>query len=121
MNRLPLKSTFTELFNDYKHQFINQYGRTKFDEIFETVLNSSTIRELLTRAYVLNVAPSGKDYTTCILSMSYFILARTDTRLMGAILILYMWDQKNNKQNQHLDMKKIGYTVDDIFGNLGAY
>ena len=121
MNKLPIKPLFDELFNDYKHQFINQYGRNKFDEIFATVTNSSTIRELLTRAYSLKMTPCGRDYTTCILSMRYFIFARADTRLMGSILVLYIWHQKNNTHYQCLNVTDLKYTVDDIFGNLGIF
>lgn len=121
MQKLPMKPTFYEMYIDYQTDFKNEYGREKFKKIFDTVTNSNTIRELISKAQSLNVAPSGRDYTTCILSMSYFIFAKSDTRLMGSIIALYMWDQQVNVYFQYKDIKAMYYTVEDIFGNLGMY
>jgi len=121
MRKLKIKPTFHEMYMDYQSEFKNEYGRDKFQKIFNTVTNSNTIIDLIRKAQSLNIAPTGRDITTCILSMPYFIFAKSDTRLMGSIIALYMWDQQVNVYFQLKDIKAMYYTIEDIFGNLGIY
>jgi hypothetical protein len=121
MKKLPLESTYSAMYAGYKLQFIEKYGREKFQNIFDTIIDSKIVKKLFIQAQNLNVAPAGKDYVNAILSMPYFIFAKNDTRIMGSLIALYIWDQNVNIHFKLKDIRQMGYTVDDIFGNLGVY
>src|ERR1035437_4371506 len=89
-------TTFNETYHAYKNYFIAKNGSNKFEKIYDIVTNSDKIKQTIQLSVNYSNAPSSADFLINIHSIPYFILAKNETRAMGAIVALYIWNEKVN-------------------------
>lgn len=117
MRLLPYKN-FSLTYIEYRESYISNYGRDKFNKAFDAVINHEKTISLLRASKEKRVAPKGSEFCGLIFLMSYFIFAKNDTRAIGAIIALYLWNEKINNELRIADEKHLGWTIEEIFGFL---
>lgn len=117
MKLLPYKN-FSLTYIEYREEYISTHGRDKFNRAFDAVLNYEKTISLLRASEEKRVAPKGNEFCGLIFLMPYFIFAKNDTRAIGAIIALYLWNEKINNRLQILDEKHLSWTIEEIFGFL---
>lgn len=111
-------STFQETYQAYKNYYIARNGSNKFERIFDEITNSNKINKTLQWSVNNRTPPTSKDFLINVHSMSYFIIAKNETRAMGAIVALYYWNEKVNKTYHLATEQDMSDKMKSVFGQL---
>lgn len=114
-------TTFNDTYKAYKNYYISRNGSNKFEKIYDVVTNHSECSRILQFSVNQNIAPSAGDFLTSIFSMSYFILAKNESRAMGALVFIYYWNERVNKQYGLAIDTQLCEKIRSVFGQLSMY
>ena len=118
----PVQVTnFEDTYRAYKNYYIARNGSNKFEKIYDVVTNHSECSRILQYSVNNRMAPSAGDFLTCIFSMSYFILAKNESRAMGAIVFIYYWNERVNNHYGFATESQLSDKIRSIFGQLSMY
>lgn len=111
-------TTFNETYNAYKNYYISRNGSNKFEKVFDVISTSSKINSILNWSINNRQAPTSRDFLIEIHTIGFFIFAKNETRAMGALVALYYWNEKVNK-NYHLTTdQEMSDKIKSVFGQL---
>lgn len=91
-------TTFDETYEAYKDHYIYTYGKMKFDKTYDVIMNSNKIMSMFRDSFREGIIPTAKDVLLVIHSIGYFIMAKNETRGLGAIIALKYWNENYNKR-----------------------
>jgi hypothetical protein len=114
-------TTFNETYQAYKNYYIARNGSNKFEKIYDVVTNHSECSRVLQVTVNQRITPSAGDFLTCIFSMSYFIIAKNESRAMGALVFIYYWNERVNKTYGFATEQQLSQKITSIFGQLSMY
>lgn len=115
----PVQVTnFDDTYRAYKNYYISRNGSVKFEKIYDVVTNHSQCSRILQTSVNQRIAPSAGDFLTCIFSMSYFILAKNESRAMGALVFIFYWNERVNKNYNFATEQQLTNKITSIFGQL---
>jgi hypothetical protein len=105
-------------YNAFKSYYTSKNGSTKFEKIFDTVSNSPLVNNAFLETAQRRVAPSGTDFFELILSLRYFIFAKNETRALGAVIALKIWEERVNQVYKLATPESIDYKLEIIMKKL---
>ncbi|HHT21852.1 MAG TPA: hypothetical protein GXZ87_00865 [Bacteroidales bacterium] len=111
-------TTFQETYQAYKNYYIARNGSNKFERIYDDITNSSKIDQILQWSINNRIAPNAKDFLIIVHTMSFFIIAKNETRAMGAIVALYYWNERVNRKYCLATEKEMSEKIKSVFGQL---
>jgi hypothetical protein len=111
-------TTFIETYQAYKNYYIARNGSNKFEKIFDDIINSPKINQIFQWSVNNQKAPTSMDFLIVVHSMSYFIIAKNETRAMGAIVALYYWNERINKIYHLVSDQDMSDKIKSVFGQL---
>ena len=71
--------TYYELINDFNKDFLIDYGRIKYDKVYNKVHSSEKISKLILLSKESRLTPLAKDFLYTINSIPFFIFSKSDT------------------------------------------
>ncbi len=111
-------TTFIQTYKAYKNYYISNNGSNKFEKIYDTVINSDKIKTTLQWSVNNRKAPSSADFLINIHSIGYFIIAKNETRAMGALVALYYWNESVNNHYHFANEQDMSDKIRSVFGQL---
>ena len=117
MRLLPFK-TFPLTYLEYREEYISIYGREKFNKAFDAILNFNKTILLFQASEKNKRPPRGNEFFGLVFLIPYFIFAKNDTRAIGSIIALYLWDEKINQKFKMSDGNYFRSTIEEIFSCL---
>ena len=111
-------TTFNETYLAYKQYFIARNGSDKFEKAYDIITNSEKINKILQWSVNNKKAPTSKDFLIDIHTMSYFIFAKNETRAMGAIIALYYWNERVNRNYHFANEQDMSDKIKSVFCQL---
>jgi len=111
-------SSFNDTYIAYKSYYIARNGSNKFERIYDDIINSSKINQILQWSVSNRKAPSSADFLVIVHTMSFFIIAKNETRAMGAIVALYYWNERVNKTYHFASEQEMSDKIKSVFGQL---
>lgn len=103
----------------FKSYYVAKYGSNKFEKLYDSVANSDRIRNLFRITVTERIAPSGTDFISMILELRYFIIAKNETRAMGAVVALRFWNEQVNHVHHFATPEQIDQKLQVIFNKWG--
>ncbi|MFA7301969.1 MAG: hypothetical protein WC069_06685 [Candidatus Shapirobacteria bacterium] len=97
MNNLKTSSNYKTIIENSLKNYIDEYGRLKFDKVISKVQNSKKITNLLSISLQKHIVPNKNDYLYSLSEIPYFIFSKPDTLAIAGILCLERWNQDCNK------------------------
>jgi len=88
--------TYYELINDFNKDFLIDYGRIKYDKVYNKVHSSEKISKLILLSKESRLTPLAKDFLYTINSIPFFIFSKSDTIALGSLLSLERWNKECN-------------------------
>jgi hypothetical protein len=84
-----------ELIRDYKNSFIRDYGRVKYDNLYEKVRNSKHLNRGIRISRSKNLPMLAGDFLT-IGATHAGLFSKKSTKIMGALLTFEFWNEELN-------------------------
>lgn len=88
---------YYELVSDYCQEYQMEFGKRKFEKIYQKIQTSNNISKLLFEAKQKRVVPNKNNFIYSINAIPYFIFSKADTIALGALLALERWNNECNK------------------------
>ena len=117
MIQIPTDS-LENAYNTLKSYYIANNGSNKFEKIYSEIANSNKFKELCQFSIQNSSGLSGTEFFGLVFSLRYFIIAKTETRVLGALIALKLWNETVNKIYQFADEKAVNFKVKAIFGKF---
>ena len=88
---------YYELVSDYCQEYQTEFGKRKFEKIYQKIQTSNKVSKLLFNARQKRAIPNKNDYLYSLNEIPYFIFSKADTLALGALLALERWNKECNK------------------------
>lgn len=103
-------SKFDKIYNSFKSHYIANNGSKKFDRVYQEINNSNKVKEAFLESARRQISLTGSEYFGLVFLLPYFVFAKNETRAMGALVALKLWDESVNRKYAIANKKE----VDDI-------
>ncbi|MCB0746642.1 MAG: hypothetical protein KDC90_04185 [Ignavibacteriae bacterium] len=90
--------TYYELINDFFQEYQTEFGRRKFEKVYQKIQTSNKISKLLYVAKQKRAVPNKNDYLYSLNEVPYFIFSKADTLALGALIALERWNKECNQE-----------------------
>lgn len=93
-------STLQDLLIDFAQKYSDEFGTSKFNNIYGKVSKSKKVERLIKNAERKNLVPNQKDYLHCLNEIPYFIFSKAETLALGGLFAMAKWNDECNQVNQ---------------------
>jgi hypothetical protein len=119
---LPFQITTLEAtFKDFRAYYIMQNGTEKYESLYNKVASSDKFSRLFGESLRMQVAPTVKDFIYTIALMPYFLFAKGETRALGVLIAIRLWDERVNKVYGMITETELDRKVQSVFDQLSVY
>ena len=105
---------YYELVSDYCQEYQTEFGKRKFEKIYQKIQTSNKISKLIFEAKQKRVVPNKNDYLYSLNEVPYFIFSKADTLALGALLAQERWNNECNKVIVFADQELLKKTACQI-------
>lgn len=106
--------SFEIIYSSFKSHYIANNGSNKFEKIHREIIESKKVREAFEESARRQISISGTDIFGLIFLLPYFIIAKNETRAMGALVALKFWNESVNRNYTIADKDSVYHKVQVI-------
>jgi hypothetical protein len=119
---LPFAITTLEAtFQTFRSYYISQNGLDKYEILYNKIATSDKFSRLFGESIRMRIVPSAKDFICTIMSISFFLFAKDETRALGAIIAIRLWDERINKVYEMTTSQELDKKTYAVFQQLSLY
>jgi len=119
---LPFQITTIEAtFQAFRSYYIRTNGTDKYETLFNKVSSSGKFSQLYGESIRMRIVPTVKDYIYTIVQIPYFIFAKSETRALGVIIAIRLWDERVNRAFDLATKQELDQKTQSIFNQLSVY
>lgn len=119
---LPFEITTLEsTFRVFRAYYISKYGNEKYEALFNKVATSDKFSRLFGESIRMRIVPTVKDYISTIATIPYFLFAKDETRALGVLIALRLWDERINKVYEMTTVSELDKKTYSVFQQLSLY
>jgi len=105
-------------YNAFKSYFIAENGSNKFEQVYSEIATSTKFKELCQYSIQNKSGLSGTEFFGLVFYLRYFIFAKNETRALGALVALKLWNDNVNKIYNFADKKSVNYKIETILAKF---
>jgi hypothetical protein len=111
-------TTFDDTYQAYKKYYIAKNGSNKYEKIYEIIFNSNKIDFILKHSVSDQIAPTAADFFVQIHAIGYFIFAKNETKALGILIAMNLWNEKINKRYKFATDQEMDHKIKSVFRQL---
>jgi hypothetical protein len=117
---IPFQITTLEAtFKAFRAYYISQNGALKYETLYNKVASSGKFSRLFGES--MQMVPTVKDFIYTIAPMPYFLIAKVETRALGVLIAIRLWDERVNKAYRMVPPMELDRKVQSVFDQLSVY
>jgi hypothetical protein len=119
---LPFAITTLEAtFQAFRSYYISQNGPAKYEILYNKVASSDKFSRLFGESIRMHIVPTVKDFICTIALIPYFLFAKDETRALGILIALRLWDERINKIYEMTTSQELDKKTYAVFQQLSLY
>lgn len=118
---LPFQiTTLDATFHAFRTYYVSKYGTGKYETLYNKVANSDKFSRLFGESIRMQVVPTARDFINTIAVIPYFLFAKGETRALGLIIAIRLWDERVNKVYGFANTYELNHKMESIFQQLSV-
>lgn len=113
-------TTLENTFKAFRAYYTSQYGVDKYETLFNKVSTSVKLSQLFGESIRMRITPSVKDYIITMATSPFFIFAKSETRALGVIIAIRLWDERVNKAFGLANQAELDQKTRSVFEQLSV-
>lgn len=109
---------FENIYSSYKSHYISNNGSNKFERIYKEIIESKKVKETFEESARRKISLSGTDFFGLVFLLSYFVFAKNETRAMGSLVALKIWNESVNRNYMIANKNEVDYKAEVIMRNF---
>lgn len=119
---LPFQiTTLDATFQAFRTYYVSKYGAEKYETLYNKVANSNKFSRLFGESIRMRVVPTARDFINTIAVIPYFLFAKGETRALGLIIAIRLWDERVNKVYSLASAEELDHKTRSVFIQLSVY
>ena len=119
---LPFQiTTLEQTFQTFRTYYVSKYGIEKYEALYNKIAISDKFSRLFGESIRLGFVPTAKDFIYTIAPMPYFLFARGETRALGVIIAIRLWDERVNKVYELANQIELDHKTQSVFEQLSVF
>jgi hypothetical protein len=119
---LPFQITTLEhTFLAFRTYYASKYGVEKYESLYNKVANSDKYSRLFGESIRMRIVPTAKDFIYTIAPIPYFLFAKGETRALGVVIAIRLWDERVNKVYSLATTQELDNKTRSVFIQLSLY
>lgn len=114
-------TTIEETFQTFRSYYVSKYGIDKYETLYYKVASSDRFSRLFGESIRMRIVPTVKDYIYTIALIPYFLFAKGETRALGVLIAIRLWDERVNKAYGLATAHELDRKTQSVFEQLSVY